>query len=94
MNSTNGGHPPTDVLDPPSAVMENVKPPEPLNTLSDTGKSCKLFQQRFELFLDATSPDKPRSEATKTALLLSVVGEDAIEIYNFSFLGTESKHDY
>nr|XP_037268535.1 uncharacterized protein LOC119159786 [Rhipicephalus microplus] len=60
--------------------MELLKPPQPLVLSGSTAKNWSLFKQSFELFLQATEPSKePRSEAAKTALLLSVAGEDALE---------------
>ncbi|XP_042142891.1 uncharacterized protein K02A2.6-like [Ixodes scapularis] len=58
-------------------------------------KNWMLFKQKFELYLQATAPDKPRTEATKTATLLTIAGDDALEIFNnFVFAEGESKEDY
>lgn len=75
--------------------MELVKLPEPLRLEGDIGKRWVLFKQRFELFLTATEPTKARRAFTKTALLLSITGEEAIEVYNtFSFTKDQDKNDY
>lgn len=81
---------------PSTCMMELLRPPQPLVLSGSTAKNWSLFKQRFELFLQATEPSKePRSEAAKTALLLSVAGEDALEVFNnFAFLENESKEDY
>ncbi|XP_077505213.1 uncharacterized protein LOC144115381 isoform X1 [Amblyomma americanum] len=76
--------------------MEHLRPPEPLRLTADGGRNWRLFRQKFEFFLQATAcTDKPRSEAAKTALLLSVAGEDALDVFNnFVFTEGESKEDY
>ncbi|XP_072145556.1 uncharacterized protein [Dermacentor andersoni] len=79
--------------------MELVKPPEHLQlsgSSDNIAKNWNLFSQKFELFLQATASTKePRSEAVKAALLLSVAGDDAVEVFNnFTFLEAERKNDY
>ncbi|XP_077535341.1 uncharacterized protein LOC144147144 isoform X2 [Haemaphysalis longicornis] len=76
--------------------MELIKPPDQLLLSGCIAKNWDLFKQKFELFLQATAdPKEPRSEATKTALLLSVAGNDALEVFNnFTFVEGESKEDY
>ncbi|XP_070378661.1 uncharacterized protein [Dermacentor albipictus] len=76
--------------------MELVKPPEPLHFTGEISKQWKLFKQKFELFLVASVPDKkPRPDASKIALLLTVAGDDTLEIYNnFTFGDDESRESY
>lgn len=76
--------------------MDFLKPPGPLSSAGEISKNWQTFKQRFEFFLAASEPtDKPRTEPCKTALLLSVAGEEAIEIFNtFSFGEDENKNDY
>ncbi|XP_075733513.1 uncharacterized protein LOC142775690 isoform X1 [Rhipicephalus microplus] len=76
--------------------MDSLRLPGPLNTTGEASKNWQTFKQRFELFLAASEPsDKQRSVSSKTALLLSVAGEDAIEIFNtLSFTEGEDKADY
>lgn len=76
--------------------MDVLKPPPPLCINGDISKNWQLFKQRFELFLTASEPSaKPRMEATKTVLLLSVAGEEAIEIFNtFDYQQNEDSSDY
>ncbi|KAH6929742.1 hypothetical protein HPB50_005514 [Hyalomma asiaticum] len=63
--------------------MDLVEPPPPLVLSGNTTKNWGLFKQRG------------RSEAAKTALLLTIAGEDALEVFNnFSFSENESKDDY
>lgn len=76
--------------------MDFLKPPDPLRMSGDAGKNWKLFIQRFELFVTASDPpEKPRSAKTKAALLLSIAGEEALEVFNtFTFADSESREDY
>ncbi|KAK8777878.1 hypothetical protein V5799_020780 [Amblyomma americanum] len=54
------------------------------------------FVRSSNFFLQATAcTDKSKSEAAKTALLLSVAGEDALDVFNnFVFTEEQSKEDY
>ncbi|XP_070378979.1 uncharacterized protein [Dermacentor albipictus] len=76
--------------------MDSLRAPGPLNMTGEASKNWQTFKQRFELFLAASEPDdKKRSVSSKTALFLSVAGEDAIEIFNtLSFAEGEDKADY
>ncbi|XP_037572452.1 uncharacterized protein LOC119454651 [Dermacentor silvarum] len=76
--------------------MEHLRQPEPLRLTADGGRNWKRFRQQFEFLLEATvCKANPRSEATKTALLLSVAGEEALDVFNnFVFSGEENKEDY
>ncbi|XP_070385325.1 uncharacterized protein [Dermacentor albipictus] len=63
-----------------NTMEQLLKLPEPLLLSGNIAKNWELFQQKFELFLDATeSPKEPRTTAAKTALLLSTAGDDALE---------------
>ncbi|XP_077548085.1 uncharacterized protein LOC144160802 [Haemaphysalis longicornis] len=77
--------------------MEFLKPPDPLRFLGDISRKWKFFIQKFNLFLASseTTDQKPRPESAKGALLLSIAGEEAIEVYNtFTFAEGESNLDY
>ncbi|XP_077511488.1 uncharacterized protein LOC144121920 [Amblyomma americanum] len=76
--------------------MEQLKPPDQLLLTGNIANKWALFKEKFELFLEATASTKePRTEAAKTALLLSVAGDDALEVFNnFTFSAEESKNDY
>lgn len=78
--------------------MEFLKPPDPLRFSGDISRNWKLFIQKFNLFLassETTDKKQPRPETAKGALLLSVAGEEAIEVYNtFTFADGESNLDY
>ncbi|XP_077506811.1 uncharacterized protein LOC144116025 isoform X2 [Amblyomma americanum] len=66
--------------------MDIVKPPEPLQFSGNLRRNWHTFKQKLELFFTATPTTPPRSEAAKTAILLSAAGEEALDVYNnFSF---------
>ncbi|XP_070390989.1 uncharacterized protein [Dermacentor albipictus] len=75
--------------------MDAVKPPEPLQLSGNLRRNWLLFKQKLELYITATSSDKPRKEAVKAAILLSTAGDDALDVYNnFVFAEGEDKEDY
>nr|XP_054926424.1 uncharacterized protein LOC126530616 [Dermacentor andersoni] len=76
--------------------MERLQAPEPLRLAGNVSASWKRFKQKFELFLQATEvKDQPKSEASKAALLLSIAGDEALDVFNnFKFEPNESKDDY
>ncbi|XP_077535303.1 uncharacterized protein LOC144147109 isoform X2 [Haemaphysalis longicornis] len=76
--------------------MDSLRPPDALRLKGDVGKNWQLFKQKFQLFLTATeTAPTPRPEATKTALLLTAAGDEAIEVFNtFSFAKGECDTDY
>ncbi|KAH7983888.1 hypothetical protein HPB52_015033 [Rhipicephalus sanguineus] len=62
--------------------MDTVKPPEQLQFAGNIRRNWQRFKQKLELFFAATPTKPPRTEATKTAILLSIAGEEALDIYN------------
>lgn len=76
--------------------MDLLKPPDPLRITGDVSKNWQLFKQKLELYLTVVRPqDKPLSDAAKTAMLLTLAGEEVIEIFNnFTFSESESREDY
>ncbi|KAK8767070.1 hypothetical protein V5799_006149 [Amblyomma americanum] len=76
--------------------MDLLKPPEPLQLSGNLSQNWKRFKQKLELFIKATTPkDDPRSGAAKAALLLSVAGDEALDVFNtFTFGEQEDKEDY
>ncbi|XP_075540122.1 testis-specific serine/threonine-protein kinase 3-like [Dermacentor variabilis] len=74
--------------------MDVLKPRGPLLMTGDMGENWQRFNQLLELQFTVTQPhDKPLSKAARTAVLLSLAGEDALEVFNnFSF--SESEEDY
>ncbi|XP_077504887.1 uncharacterized protein LOC144114796 [Amblyomma americanum] len=76
--------------------MDLLKPPEPLQLSGNLSQNWKRFKQKLELFIKATTPkDDPRSGAAKASLLLSVAGDEALDVFNtFTFGEQEDKEDY
>ncbi|XP_077508857.1 uncharacterized protein LOC144120376 [Amblyomma americanum] len=76
--------------------MDLLKAPQPLRLTGNVTDNWKRFKQKFELFLQATAAkDQPKTEASKAALLLSMAGDDALDVFNnFQFALGEDKTDY
>ncbi|CAN7982308.1 unnamed protein product [Ixodes pacificus] len=76
--------------------MDLLKTPEPLQLSGNLFENWKRFKQKVELFLKATpSKERPRSEAAKAAVLLSVAGDEALDVFNnFKFEDGENQDDY
>ncbi|XP_049272080.1 uncharacterized protein LOC125758679 [Rhipicephalus sanguineus] len=76
--------------------MDLLKAPPPLQLTGNLSENWRRFRQKFDLYLQATTTkEHPRSEAAKAALLLSVAGDEALDVLNtFKFEEDESKDDY
>ncbi|KAH8009338.1 hypothetical protein HPB51_015661 [Rhipicephalus microplus] len=76
--------------------MHSLRLSGTLNTTGEASKNWQAFKQRFQVFLAASEPSKKkRSLSSKSGLLLSVAGEDAIEIFHtLNFKEDEDKTDY
>ncbi|GBN94349.1 Uncharacterized protein K02A2.6 [Araneus ventricosus] len=61
--------------------MESLASPPPLKLNYNHVESWKLWKQRFQLHMDATSLNA-KPESHKIAILLHVIGEENLEIYN------------
>ena len=61
--------------------MEQFKPPEPLSLDGNLSENWRRWQQRFELYLEASGTSE-KAERTQAATLLHVVGADALDVYN------------
>ncbi|GBO17273.1 hypothetical protein AVEN_74987-1 [Araneus ventricosus] len=61
--------------------MESLAPPPPFRLNSNHVESWKLWKLRFQLYMDATLLNA-KSESQKVAILLHVIGEECLEIYN------------
>lgn len=61
--------------------MESVRPPDAVSWTGNVDCEWRTFKQRFMLYLMATGlDDKP--DAHKIALLLTIAGPQAVEVYN------------
>ena len=61
--------------------MDALPPPAPLVLEGNVAENWKTFQQRFKLYLDATGASE-KGERQQTSLLLHVIGDKALEVYN------------
>uniref|UniRef100_A0A0K8RK54 Putative transposase n=1 Tax=Ixodes ricinus TaxID=34613 RepID=A0A0K8RK54_IXORI len=75
--------------------MVFLKSPELLQLSGDVAKTWRLFKQKLELFLTASvTGGKSMPAPTKTALLLSIARDDALDVYNyFVFSVDEDRQD-
>lgn len=76
--------------------MKFSKSPERLQLSGYMGKIRCLFKHTFQLFVTASMPDaKHLPGPTKTALVLSLAGDDALEVNNnFAFNVGENQQEY
>lgn len=61
--------------------MDKLPPPAPLSLSGNVSLNWKRFKQKFELYLEATGAAE-KSDKTQTSILLHVIGEDALDLYN------------
>ncbi|KAH7979738.1 hypothetical protein HPB49_010752 [Dermacentor silvarum] len=68
----------------------------PSTGTGNLSEQWKHFKQKFDLFIVATTTkEQPRTEAAKAALLQSVAGDEARDVFSeFKFEAQESKEDY
>ncbi|XP_039299843.1 uncharacterized protein LOC120355483 [Nilaparvata lugens] len=73
--------------------MDNAKVPGPLRLDGNLAENFRKFKQNFEIYLLAAGHEK-KDTKIKTAILLNVIGEDAVELYNTFNLDDTGKSDY
>ncbi len=62
--------------------MQNIPPPNLLNLREGcVADNWKRWRQRYEFFITATG-QSTKPEGVQAAILLTVIGEDALEVYN------------
>ena len=61
--------------------MDVIKPPKPLKLTGNIDYAWIQFKQAFQLYLTATGANDDSGER-KVALLLTIAGTQAIEIFN------------
>ncbi|GAA6087606.1 uncharacterized protein K02A2.6-like [Tachysurus ichikawai] len=61
--------------------MDAVKPPTPLKMTGNVDANWRNFKQQFQLYIAAVGVDHLEEER-KIALLLTIAGAEAIEIFN------------
>lgn len=73
--------------------MDNAKVPGPLRLDGNISENFRKFKQNFEIYLLAAGLHE-KDNKLKTAILLNVIGEDAVELYNTFNLSDGDKSDY
>lgn len=74
--------------------METLRPPEGLKLIGNVDSNWRHFKQQFELYMSATGMDN-KPEPRRIALLLTVAGPQAIEVFNtFEFASAADKEKY
>lgn len=61
--------------------MDSIKPPESLKLMGNVDSNWRAFKQHFQLYIVAVGFES-KPDARKVALLLTVAGPQAIEVYN------------
>ena len=72
--------------------METFKPPSALNLTGNLRENWRRWIQRFELFLTASGKVK-ETEKVQCAILLHLIGDEALEIYNTFTFGEGEDRD-
>ncbi|XP_030851255.1 uncharacterized protein K02A2.6-like [Strongylocentrotus purpuratus] len=62
-------------------MATNLSQPQPLELTGNLAENWKRFKQRFELYNVASGMSKTEEKA-QTSMLLHVIGEEALDIYN------------
>lgn len=71
--------------------MDVLKPPEGLKLVGSVDSNWRSFRQQFELYMAAIGLDN-KPDTRKIALLLTVAGPQATEVFNtFEFPEDEDK---
>ena len=72
-------------------MADHSRAPEQLNFNGDLVNNWKLWKQKFELYLTASGKEK-KEDNVKIAILLNLLGDEGIKIYNtFEYGETEDK---
>lgn len=75
-------------------MASGIAPPSQMVVAGVLDENWTFFKQKFELYLKATDLIKKSSE-TKSSILLSIIGDDALKIYNnLKFEEDKNKMDY
>ena len=74
--------------------MDSFKPPAALSLQGNPSENWRRWIQQFDLYLTASGKIK-EDEKVQCAILLHVIGEEALEIYNtFKFATGEDPNDF
>lgn len=74
--------------------MDKIKPPTELKLTGNVEDQWRRFKQRFTLYLQATGEQARGNGEKKVALLLTIAGADAIDVFNSFQLTTEQQKDF
>lgn len=83
---------------PPAIVVQNtttpsIKVPTELNWSGNMAENWSFFKQKFDIYMIASKSSSETSQY-QIALLLSVIGDRALKIYNnFTYTDNEDKND-
>ena len=69
------------------ATSNSPPPPRPLSFEGNLAENWRRWIQQFRLYLSATGSDK-KAEKVQCSIILTVAGEDAVEVFN-TFTETE-----
>lgn len=72
--------------------MNVLKPPEGLKLVGNVDSNWRSFKQHFELYMAAIGLDN-KPDARKIALLLTVAGPQAIEVFNTFEFGEDEDRE-
>lgn len=73
--------------------MDHAKLPQGLSMEGNLEKNWEKFKQQFEIYIKASGKEKKDSDV-KVAILLNIIGEEGIEIFNNFKLTDTEKKDY
>lgn len=82
----------TDTCKEPIRKMEIFKAPAELSLIGNLKENWRKFKQHYNIFMTATNRYKEPKE-TQVAILLSLLGEAAIETYNTFDMADEDKKE-
>lgn len=73
-------------------TMESCRLPSPFNTNGNLANNWKIFKQQFEIYLLA-SEKMQKEKNIKAAILLNLIGEDGLQLFNNFNLSTADQKD-
>lgn len=74
-------------------MEKNINVPNTMDFTGSVATNWEKFKQRFELYLEA-SEKSSKPDKLKVALLLNLMGDEAIDVYNtFTFAENESRDE-
>ena len=62
--------------------MDKLSPPTPMPLTGNLTDNWRRFKQRFNIYMAASGCGAKKDDKVKASILLHVIGEDALDIYN------------